>query len=200
MSDPRQGRPEYVPLMTLDNADGDGDEEASCPERNHRPGLSKLTTASVYSALLVSLLAFLASATSFLKVYQLPSPAAGPGGLDLLNTLRRPSLYVGLERAPEIKNRLQAERILGAANPGMMHGGGHDHGHETAGGEDNGDHAFPTRAVRINSIYPDTPASSSESGWVLISDWVCTSNHSFSPLYFTSTFISYPHRYCGPPC
>lgn len=183
---------EYVPLMAIEEhenndveAEGnirhDGYKHAM--SQNQRVGflnISSITTVSVYSALAISLVAFFLSSLSFWS-FGRPSASSleiGP------QALRRPSLYLGLERVPEIKVRLDAEALL-RPTPDHSGSGGNGHGgmHENAGTPEVDGMVKPSTFVRISRLYPDMNWTDEK---IVLSESVRVSRMSFWRLILTS--------------
>lgn len=101
-----------------------------------------------------------------------------------LDKLQHPSLYLGLDRVPSIKQRLEVEKIIAAASGTMPAGSAsnsHEHGHQTGhNGEGQVNSTklnnstdvvvLPFDITRISQLYPHTAFSSGEDKeWVFVS-------------------------------
>ncbi|KAH8112830.1 hypothetical protein DFH11DRAFT_1604172 [Phellopilus nigrolimitatus] len=206
---------EYVPLMVMEDDDTDGPARKKTElkdsllvsqgenARSYRPGrLSTLTTTSVWVALAISLLAFLVSAASSLQTirYSIFSQTIGIN----IEALRHPSLYLGLERVPEIRARLKMERTI-AKLLGETHAneGGHGHNNEgmqgkpggqegendTEKGDDAHHHVVhPAEVRRVSSLYPGEDMH--KDGWISLSDTDTTLLEFIIPVIGTISSIS----------
>ena len=184
--------------------------EPSTESRNKNGTNSLISTTNliVWMAFGISIFSFLASARSFLRgnsSHTLNSNVTCPGELNSLcsvlgnfdiKTLQRPSLYLGLERVPEVKLLLSAERILSFNNPSHLHqdNSTDDHTAYKGGGNDSlsmgnvhvpGDlgvssktrsFVIPKRSITLTSLYPDESILEFNEGWVYVSPWVYTSS------------------------
>ena len=165
---------EYVPLMTVDEHEGEHkdeweelhDNEQTGNTRKQQMPLSTLTKISVYSAIAISLLALFLSLLSFWSLGRSRSfiSSATYSAYDSykslpVETLRRPSLYLGLERVPTIKLRLDAEALLAEIQPAPAHGdtgGMHGHGSTHANTVPPVDGVvLPSAYARMSRLYPD---------------------------------------------
>ncbi|PAV18200.1 hypothetical protein PNOK_0668600 [Pyrrhoderma noxium] len=113
-----------------------------------------------------------------------------------MSPVLRPSLYLGLERVPEVKLLLSAERILSFNNPSHVHqdNSTDDHTAYKGGGNDSlsmgnvhvpGDlgvsstsfsaktrsFVIPKRTITLTSLYPDESILELNEGWVYVSPW-----------------------------
>lgn len=212
-----------IPLISLAGATDSrtlflGGTEPSTESHNKNGTNSLISTTNliVWMAFGISIFSFLASARSFFRgnsSHTLSSNVACPGELNSLcsvlgnfdiKTLQRPSLYLGLERVPEVKLLLSAERILSFNNPSHMHqdNSTDDHTAYKGGGNDSlstgnvhvpGDlgvsstsfsaktrsFVIPKRTITLTSLYPDESILELNEGWVYVSPWVYISSLSF---------------------
>jgi len=113
---------------------------------------------AIYTALAVSFLSFAFSGLTFLT-------ALGENKLDT-RTLERPSLYLGLEHVPNIKQRLAQQPI---APPGKAPGSMHGHGHQNPPADNDPEVIKPTAMRRVNSLYP--AMSFADDMWVTLTEW-----------------------------
>ncbi|KAL0945846.1 hypothetical protein HGRIS_012129 [Hohenbuehelia grisea] len=118
-------------------------------EKSRQLGTSPALSIFIFTALAISILSFFLNAVQFVV-----RPPYEPGVLDV-RSLRRPSLYLGLERVPEIQAVTEAVKAAQAA-VGQQSGSGaaHDgHGDEGVGAlVDELLHA--SRIIRINADFP----------------------------------------------
>lgn len=139
---------EHIPLM------GDADDPRGDVQQRQRSDVSKLgyprlLPLLVLSALATSLLSFMWNGNQLNNRFHRPS-------IDV-PSLRHPSLYIGLDRVPEIKSVLASQQAT--ANS--------DNHHETMPTLSVPIHGRPRRIVRVNSDYPGTVYP--EDHWVLLS-------------------------------
>ncbi len=151
---------EYIPLMTEDS----GMDGQSSPDDSKECEVQSLQNArvlllAIYTALAVSFLSFAFSGLTFLT-------ALRENKLDT-RTLERPSLYLGLERVPDIKQMLAQQPI---AHPGKAPDSMHGHGHQNPPADIDPEVIKPTAMRRVNSLYP--AMSFADDMWVTLTEWV----------------------------
>lgn len=206
MADQRRlGDAEYVPLMAYD-ADAETDKRdftlSKDGARDHlaseRATLTPFASISVAAAVVISLLAFSLTCLSAASLW---------ANQDIDMDLRHPSLYLGLDRVPEINQKLKVISSIAAQyNPQATPAPAPMHMHssvpisssstESAGATD-----FttirPSSVQRINSRYPSMSFPSDN--WVTVSEMVrylhfvlrltlskpfmCRSRHSLSSIF-----------------
>ncbi|KAK7678726.1 hypothetical protein QCA50_018308 [Cerrena zonata] len=163
---------EAIPLMQQ------GEEEDHILEQKHkahsfnqpRSSLrSRLIRALPYLACLVALLSFTLNTLIFARPSQKPKLDVFNGSV--VQSLRKPSLYLGIDRVPEIKEMLSLESLFAqghATATGSLPTETHAHGGSAV--HDTSEH--PARSVniaRVNSRYPDLIYP--QDGWVVLSEF-----------------------------
>lgn len=168
-----QGGAEYIPLMTDDSGMDSGSDGQRSPDDSKEcevPGLqnarvsgkaSRILVLAIYTALAISFLSFAFSGLTFL--------AALRGNVDKLDTrtLERPSLYLGLERVPVIKKRLDQKPM---APPGKAPDWLHGHGHHNPPTNTDPNVIKPSALRRVSSLYPSM--SFADDKWITLTEWV----------------------------
>lgn len=156
---------DYIPLM------GEGQDDEGFLTKNTKKRilressdhnfLRRFLSTFVICALLVSFLSFFVSGVQFISTYQ---HLNGGRGLDV-DSLRRPSLYMGLDRVPMLQLVLDAQKAAGV----MHHGGGA--ASSTVPAPVTRYSGRPQAISRVNADNPHT--SYPQDGWVLLTDKVC---------------------------
>ncbi|KII91603.1 hypothetical protein PLICRDRAFT_173429 [Plicaturopsis crispa FD-325 SS-3] len=163
-----RGGVEYIPLIG-DAASDDGnastehiniEEKDSIPQRptgKRRTVFSTLVT----SALVVSILSFALSGAQLSSVIRYTH--TGPT-VDV-SALRRPSLYQGLERVPEIKAAMAKEKPMVHMSPPLPSSTSTSAAPASTA---SGSTSRPSTIARVDSLHPQT--SYPNDGWVLLTD------------------------------
>ena len=168
---------EAIPLMRQANGDDDElyDSHAANGALHPTKQRSFLSTGRTISSLsyvacLVAIISFAYNTLSFMN------PSQG-SKLKLLNenvvqSLRKPSLYLGIDRVPEIKKRLTVESVLAQSHtttPDSSPNTPHTH-NTPSGGSPTGSSDRVINVARVSSLYPDMTFM--QDGWVILSNSV----------------------------
>lgn len=169
---------EGIPLMRQGEDDDYVSEYGHATSSNQQSShaVRRATSALPYAACLIALLSFVFNALNFSQ-----NPKLDVFKGSVVHSLRKPSLYLGIDRVPDIKEMLSLETLFTQnhttatdSSPDIIH----SHGSSTGGSPtDNADYSGDV--ARVNSRYPDLAFP--QDGWVILSEHVSTVITSYSP-------------------